>query len=405
MPASADTMLRIVRAETPPVGPTPRVLGVDDWAWRKGQRYGTVLVDLEAHCIVDLLPDRETATLADWLTEHPGVEIIARDRAGAYARGAREGAPNARQVADRWHLLRNCSDALLNVVERRYRVVREVGKSLAIQNTTPSSCISGALQRKKTERLASERRQARRSVFDKVVELRRLGWSQLAIHRELGVDLKTIRKWLQDKSPGTWQRTMYKAHPAEPFEIYLRQRWDEGCRNATQLYREVCEHGYQGNPRNFRQWVKVRLRDDMPSPNGNPVKSRSPWRPPLSRQTTRLLTVDAGMLPQRERAYVDALCAASPDIAQAASLARRFQTMIKERKEDALAGWLNDALASPLAPIARGLSRDIEAVNAALTLPWSTGPVEGKINKLKLIKRSMYGRAGLDLLRARVMET
>ena len=102
---------------------------------------------------------------------------------------------------------------------------------------------------------------------------------------------------------------------------------------------------------------------------------------------------------------MDALCAASPDIAQAASLARRFQTMIKERKEDALAGWLNDALASPLAPLARGLSRDIEAVNAALTLPWSTGPVEGKINKLKLIKRSMYGRAGLDLLSARVMAT
>lgn len=121
--ASPDTILRLIRTQSSGLCPTPRILGVDDWAWRKGQRYGTILVDLEAHETVDLLPDREAATLAQWLTDHPGVEVIARDRAGTYALGAREGAPDARQVADRWHLLRNCSEALLNVLKRGHHVV------------------------------------------------------------------------------------------------------------------------------------------------------------------------------------------------------------------------------------------------------------------------------------------
>lgn len=134
MRASADTVLRLVRRQSSGLCSAPRILGVDDWSCRKGQRYGTILVDLETHRIVDLLPDRGAATLARWLTDHPGVEVIARDRAGTYALGARDGAPDAPQVADRWHLLRNCSEALLNVLERGHHVVRQVGKSLVSQN-------------------------------------------------------------------------------------------------------------------------------------------------------------------------------------------------------------------------------------------------------------------------------
>jgi transposase len=137
MATSADTVLRIVRDRGAIPHSMPRILGVDDWAWRRGKRYGTVLVDLEGNKVVDLLPDRDGGSLAAWLQAHPGTKIIARDRGGAYARGAREGAPNARQVADRWHMLRNCSDILLGAVERRYRLIREIGKSLAEPHCGP----------------------------------------------------------------------------------------------------------------------------------------------------------------------------------------------------------------------------------------------------------------------------
>ena len=299
--------------------------------WRKGQRYGTILVDLETSEIVDLLPDREATTLARWLTDHPGIEIIARDRAGAYAHGAREGTPDAPQVADRWHLLRNCSEALLNVLERGHRVVRQVGKSLAGTAAFFPNARSTAPHRSVADRRQSERRHSRRAVFEQVMDLSHLGWSQLAIKRELGTDLKTIRKWQRDKAPGSWERKVYKPNPAEAFVSYLHQRCAQGCRNATQLYREVCDQGYHGNVKAFRHWVKVRLRQDTPAPNSRAVPIKPPWRPPSPRQAARLLTTDRNTLAQPDRMFVEALCTASPEIARATDLARRFQLMIQTR--------------------------------------------------------------------------
>lgn len=402
MRVSADTMLRIVRAGRQVKHGAPRVLGVDDWAWRKGQRYGTVLVDLEANRVVDLLPDRESASLTAWLKSNPGAEIIARDRAGSYAKGAREGAPLAVQVADRWHMLRNCSDALLAAVEKRYRLVREVGCSLAndIALVGPQERPATSGASRATLDRQRQSRSRRDMMFKTVTGLRAKGWSIAAIAHETGRDRKTIRQWLLDKRPGTWERV--SRHPANAFETYLRSRWEEGCRNATQLYREVCGLGYAGEVRSFRRWIQTRLRDGMAQPSVPSVECAR-WKPPPSRQTVRLLCAASGTLSKKDALFVDAVRAASPAIAEAADLARQFHEILVERKAAELDPWLARTLASAIASFARGLQRDIDAVRAALTLPWSTGPVEGKINKLKLIKRSMYGRAGIDLLRARIM--
>ena len=404
MPISADTILRIVRTNGKVEHLAPRALGVDDWAWRKGQRYGTVLVDLETNRVVDLLPDRESNTLAGWLKSNPGAEIIARDRAGSYAKGAREGAPLARQVADRWHMLRNCSDTLLAVVEKRYRLVRDFGRSLADDVDAVGSLNLPATATSRMSHAVREHqrqsRAGRHATFDAVVGMRDKGWSISAIAHETGRDRKTIRQWLLDKRPGNWERP--SRHSANTFEAYLRSRWDEGCRNATQLYREVCARGYHGEVRSFRRWIKDRLRDGQSQPV---VRSAAHlrWRPPSSRQTARLLTASSKILHKDDARFVDAVRAASPEIAQAADLALQFHNILVGREITALDPWLVEALGSPIGSFARGLQRDIDAVRAALTLPWSTGPVEGKINKLKLIKRSMYGRAGLELLRARIM--
>ena len=129
MPVSGDTLVRLVRAAPLPTQPEPRVVGIDEWAWRRGRSYGTMVVDLERHTVLDLLPDRDAGSVAAWLRAHPGIEVIARDRADVFAEGARAGAPQAQHVLDRFHLLRNLSVALRAIVAYHHGVIRAVGRA------------------------------------------------------------------------------------------------------------------------------------------------------------------------------------------------------------------------------------------------------------------------------------
>jgi len=170
MPVSADTLLRLIRAGPVPVTTAPRVIGIDDWAWRRGQRYGTLIVDLERNRPVDLLPDRDAQTVAAWLQSHPGIEIVARDRAGAYADGIRRGAPEAVQVGDRWHLLRNLGDALARALDRHQHDLRAATASVvealqSVQAEPEVPLASPAVP------LALDRHAIRRARFDEALAL------------------------------------------------------------------------------------------------------------------------------------------------------------------------------------------------------------------------------------------
>jgi hypothetical protein len=184
MPVSADTLLRLIRAEPVSVTTAPRVIGIDDWAWRRGQRYGTLIVDLERNRPVDLLPDRDAQTVAAWLQSHPGIEIVARDRAGAYADGIRRGAPEAVQVGDRWHLLRNLSDALARALDRHQHDLRAATASVvevlqSVQAEPEVPLASPAVPP------APDRHAIRRARFDEALALHSQGWSVRRIARAL----------------------------------------------------------------------------------------------------------------------------------------------------------------------------------------------------------------------------
>jgi len=195
-------------------------------------------------------------------------------------------------------------------------------------------------------------------MFDTVVVLREKGWTMSAIAQEPGRDRKTIRQWNMDRQPGQWERK--SRHPANAFEAFIRARWADGCRNATQLYREVCERGYSGSVKGFRQWVKIRIRDGIEDPA--PRSSSPRWKSPSTRQIVRLLGAAKGTVRLSNMSFIDALRAASPAIAQAADLGREFHDLLFERRADALDRWLASDLKSPIASFARGLMRDLDAV-------------------------------------------
>jgi transposase len=412
MPISRTTLLHRIRAGDAEPIPPVSVLGVDDWAWRKGNNYGTILVDLERRRVVDLLPDRGADTLAAWLMKHPGVSVVVRDRAGAYADGAARGAPDAIQIADRWHLLRNGSDALRTVLDQHPGDLRAAARAVA-QQLEPSAKLpvpdpvappeAERPMRAVERRAAQERRDAR---FAEAARLREQGLSLKAIARTIGVERKTVRRWLRAGHAPTWRHADRGASILNPYRVYLEERWQSGNHNAAALWRDLKERGFPGQYTVVRDWATQRRRQDPPAePKGalrRPASGKTS-EPPTPRRAVRLLTGDPDKLSDDDRQFVAALLERSPPIATAVDLIRRFATMVKDQVASALDDWLLQAQASALASFATGLRRDEDAVRAALTEPWSNGQVEGQVNRLKVIKRDMYGRAGFELLRCRVL--
>jgi transposase len=400
--ASPATLLRRVRQSALPVITTPHVLGVDDWAWKRGHRYGTILVDLETHRVVDLIPDRTAEAFAAWLEAHPGVEIISRDRAGSYAEGARLGAPHARQVADRWHLIRNLSEALTRCLEQHASDLRTAWNEVTPPPEPSVETVPVPARPNKAELLRQQRRSHRLQRYEQVLSLHQSGATQEQIAQQLHIDPKTIRRYLRAGAfPEIAQRRRHTG--VDRWMPYLEQRWAEGCRNAAQLWREIQEQGFQGCQTTIRQWM-ARLRG--PSPRGQ-QRNGSLRRqvPPSPRQTTWLLLHPDNPRSPEQQSYGEVLLRHSPDLARVVELAQRFLELCRHRSQELLESWLAAAKQTGLQSFALGIERDQPAVEAAFHLPWSNGPVEGQVHRLKLRKRQGYGRANFDLLRQQVLQT
>ncbi len=423
LPASRSTLLRLVRGAPQAPATSPRVLGVDDWAWRRGQRYGSILVDLERRRPVELLSDRTAESLATWLREHPGIDVISRDRAGAYADGARQGAPDAVQVADRFHLLANAGELLERVLGSRRAALRQAAAAVdrAISQSRPpededataSPLPSGRVRARERQREWRAQRLAR---YDAVVALHQQGHSHAAIGRQTGLGRKTVRRYL--RAGAFPERAAPPSRPTmlAPYESYLRTRWTEGCHNAQQLWREIRSQGFSGQAANVRRHL-ARWRPEAGRP-GRPVRqdraddapptppTRQPTPVPSPRQARWLLLRATETLTSEERAYRTALLDAEPTVREAQQLAADFWALVRTRDAPGLIAWLERADASSVPEVrsfAAGLRRDRAAVDAALTLVWSNGQTEGQINRPKILKRQMYGRAKLDLLEKRFL--
>jgi transposase len=401
IPTSAATVIRVTRRQSVEPVPTPRVLGVDDWAMRKGRRYGTILVDLEAHCPIDLLPDREANTFANWLQAHPGVEVISRDRGTAYSEGATKGAPNAVQIADRWHLLHNLDETVQEMLEQ-HRAKLTMPVVQATTTEAPASPLTPASKKKAW----AYNREERYKRYEQMVALAEQGLDNQAIAQAVGVSSSTVRSYLRAGQFPEWQPRPTVSKWLVPYLPYLEQRWEEGCHNAAQLGRELCQQGFNRSRQLVYNYV-ARLRNGLPTqappvqtPQVKVVRRYSP------RQAAWLLVSPPDNLTVEQTEDVKRLRQACPQIEQTYQLAQEFGELVREQQPDALQPWMQRALDSAMEPLRSfvfGLHRDLAAVKAALALPWSNGQTEGQVNRLKLIKRQMYGRANFDLLRLRVV--
>jgi len=428
-PASRDTLLRLLRDEPAAAVATPRVLGVDDLALRRGRRYATLLMDMETHEPVDLLEGREAEVLAAWLQEHPGVEVIVRDRGGAYAEGARQGAPDARQVADRFHLAQNVSGALDEVIKRRRWEVPPTaapGADTAPTEATPvePSAVSGvapegttsdsaddppagpAAPVSPTKQRQAERRAARVARWRRVHELHEQGGSIRGIARELGINKTTVKRLLATPEPP--RNEIVHPRPGgitspklAPYTAYLQHRWREGCTTGCQLFRELVGEGYTGS----RTLVLEAIRSWRPPKVPKPLRHATNRRRADPRKRRWLLLRPPDQLSDEERDALGQVLDTDPALATAHALVQRFRAILKARDLDAFRLWLTDAQTSGLPSfvgVANGMRKDRDAVEAAFTEGWSNGVVEGVVHKVKLLKRQAYGRAKLDLLRCRL---
>lgn len=410
---SPDTLLRRVRTAARSDHPTPKVLGVDDWAFRRNKTYGTILVDLELRQVIDLLNDRDAQTLSDWLSKHPGVEIISRDRATAYAEAARTAAPLAHQVADRWHLLKNLTDAFQRVLQNRSSSLGAAASVIAQAQVNSSPVIIEAgpttMLSSRNGKEAIESRKRRYARYKKVMRLYRKAVSIRSIAKVMKMSRMTVYKYIQADCFPEPAGSRPRSSALNKYLGYIHRRWTEGCNNATQIWREIAQQGCKGEEAMVRRYVgrlRIRLKA-LPSKEQLKIeKFDTVFRTPSPRSATWMFLKEEKKLKEDEQEFIDQLRRQCAEIKKARELAERFQKMIRQREVDELDGWVEEATASQVKEIvgfAEGLKRDRKAVEGALQYEWSNGQVEGQVNRLKLIKRQMYGRAKFDLLKAKVL--
>lgn len=447
---SDDTILRRLKRRARSATGLVQVVGVDEWAKRKGLVFGTIIVDLESRTVIDVLDKHSTDVVEKWLLAHPEIHTICRDRNGRYAKAARSGAPAAKQVADRFHLVQNLRETIerelsLHRAHLRVRLhgnaTPEAG-SLGPTMNPPARVPSNAHERRllPARRLAIEMERARQirqnkqNLFDEFKALQAAGLKISVISRLLGLNRRRFDKWAKQSALPERSKMQPRAGTVETFREHLRQRWQAGYRNGRMLFDEIQSLGYAGTYKSVSKllspWrlgnVALEVSTQLPTNPSNTatpdtVATSSPL-PTIGTDTTQrqispqiaaaLLAKPRRELTARQAEIVDALKAGCPGYAVMRKLMMTFRSILRQPKSNhssnvpALHRWMEQARAAGIASIQdfeSQLQRDILAVEAAITERWSNGPVEGHVNRLKTLKRQMYGRAGVELLRARLI--
>ncbi|HYU76733.1 MAG TPA: ISL3 family transposase [Ktedonobacteraceae bacterium] len=412
---SRDTILRLLRQSEQLAQPEPHVIGLDDWAWKRGLRYGTLICDLERGVPIDVLSDRSVETVSAWLKKHPSIDTVSRDGSSEYASAIKKGAPQARQVNDRWHLIKNLAGCVSAVLAHSLAEIRRAEQAVAREEgARPGKVYRQAPTR--TETIAHQARQAERQERSQYISLlRQQGMTSTQIAAQVGMPGPTVRRWLARGEAPQYKHHSKRPSPIDPYITYLRQRWEEGCHNGLQLWRELRAKGFKGSSKGIYHYLSTLSSSASSLPKQGPAGERSqeasltqphPLRTISVQKATWLFFRKAEELKEEEQKTLQLIRQLNPGVETAYQLVETFLSMARQSKGEQLEAWLSTAEASHLEAFesfTTSVQKDKDAVLAGLTLPWSNGPLEGNVNRLKLIKRSMYGRAEIDLLKLRVL--
>lgn len=399
---SADTLIRIIRNTPETIMKIPEVVGIDDWAFRKGTKYGTIIVNNETGKPIELLPDRKTETVEVWLKSHPGIKYITRDRARFYKKAIDNEAPNTIQIADRWHLIKNLTEAVQLLLLRKNNILIQTAKSFFAKKidseVTESLNIEEIKSKADKERIFRRERRLKR--FNKVKELFSQGFTQREIKKEIGVNFNTIRRYLSFEELPEILRPSILAK----FRPYLEKRWNEGCHNTKELWKEICLQGFHGAYTTVKYFIKPRSRK-----KGKVISYSSYSKEYLKtpKETAFIIQKEEKDLQEKDKEFRNKLFELFPDILRVSEIVKEFKHILKEKDIKGFSNCVEKMMKSEkeICSFANGLKTDWEAVKSAVCLKWSNGKTEGNVNRLKLIKRKMYGRAKFDLLRLRVLHS
>lgn len=410
MYTSPATMIRLVRQLDTPVTTTPRIIGIDDWSFRKGRTYGTIIVDHELGKPIDLLPSSAGDVVKEWLEKHPSIEVVTRDRSGEYRDAITQALPQATQIADRWHLLKNMGETIERHVSKRYKSLSRSMVKWAKEDEVDLDTENGEKRRRyapgpEREAIHTARTEVRQDLYDTVKARRAQGAYTTDIAREFNLSRTTVSRWVNSESLPPDNRGRFKRKCLiDEYEAYLRERLAEGCTNQSQLWREICKQGFSGNRELVSKWI----RENGMSPRANstaPVTQKDAIAVPRPKALTWLLIRKKDQLNEDEQ-YLLKLLLQDTKIAELRQLAHRFMHMIRNQSDREWDSWLETCCQSAVKELrnfAIGLKRDEAAVYEAIRQSWSNGPTEGHVNRLKFLKRQMYGRANFDLLRLKVL--
>jgi transposase len=454
----APTLLRSLRTISPAPKSNVTVLGIDDFALRRGDTYGTILINIETSKPLELLPDRTAEAVMPWLSTHPEIQVVSRDRASAFADAVSRVLPHATQVADRYHLVQNLRDHLQQFLDRRRTCLPEVEDIPLKAGSTNSQGLRGSLadqtgtveshaeapgsQAERTsqpeaqvgpdapkrtmeqetelasltyaERKKKISRDKRYARYEHMLALHQAGMGQRAIAREMHMSRRIVHRYLfaeafPERTPGSGVRPRGKSK-LDPYLAYLRERWRAGEYGGSHLFCEIKERGYTGSESLLRQLLGEWRTELPPKPRqGPPRKQRLAPQPRKRRLSSRgasfLMILPPSKRTQTQQHQVEQMNL-NEELRAVYLLSQEFVTMLKDRQAEALDSWLKRAKECPVAELTsfvNGIRRDYAAVRAACSCEWSNGTTAGHVNRLKFLKRQMFGRAHLDLLRVKVL--